>query len=163
MEKFLELISRYHFLNFLIPGVLFLFLLDKLGIYSINLNSIVDLLFGGYFSGMVLSRVGSVFIEPLFQRWKIVEYVPYWNYLKAEPKDIKISTLVSDSNMYRTIVAMLLLTIILYVCHLIPAVNVLLHSQWAILSFLVFLLVVFVCAYNKGVSYIRNRVDKVFE
>ena len=101
MDKFLDIISRYHFLNFLIPGVIFLLLLNKLGIYSFNMDNIVVLLFGGYFAGMVLSRIGSVVIEPWFQKWRIVKYIPYCDFLKAEPKDTKISSILTDNNMYQ--------------------------------------------------------------
>ena len=99
MENLLDRLSSYNILNYLIPGVLFLVLVDTFDIAPIEENNILLMLFGGYFAGMVLSRVGSVIVEPWFKKWKIVKYAQYKDYLDAEARDSKISTLLSESNM----------------------------------------------------------------
>ena len=83
MDKFLDKLSRYHLITNLIPGVLFLCLLNMLGIYCIDMTNWVMILFVGYFSGLVISRVGSIVIEPWFKKWKIVKYSSYSVFLEA--------------------------------------------------------------------------------
>ena len=47
----------------MIQGTLFLVLVDILGIYDLSLDNVFLMLFGGYCSGMVLSRIGSLLLE----------------------------------------------------------------------------------------------------
>lgn len=70
MESLIEKLSRYHILNNLIPGIIFICLLNILNIFVIDMDSITQLLFIGYFSGMTLSRIGSVIIEPFLKKNK---------------------------------------------------------------------------------------------
>ena len=160
MDKFFDKLSRYHLLTNLIPGVLFLCLLKILGIYSIDMTDWVMILFVGYFAGLMISRFGSIAIEPWFKKWKIVKYAPYPEFLEAEKKDVKIPELLADNNMYRTFVALFLVLIVLEICHIIPAADEFIHTQWAILTFLALLLLLYVLAYRKQTVYIRKRVKK---
>lgn len=159
MEKFLEKLSKYHLLTNLIPGVLFLYLLNILRIYYIDMGDILKVMFVGYFAGMVISRISSVVIEPWFQCWKIVKYAPYSDFINAEKVDGKIPELLEDNNMYRTFVAVFMLLLILYIGHIIPAVDVLMHTQWAVLVYIVLLLLLYILAFRKQTTYIRKRVS----
>lgn len=161
MDKFLEKLSRYHLLTNLIPGVLFLYMLGIFGIYNIDMSDWLRVLFVGYFTGMIISRIGSIAIEPWFQKWKIVKYAPYSDFLKVEKIDGKIQELLGDNNMYRTFVAMFLLLALLEIGHLIPVVDEFLHSDAAVIVLMLGLLLMFVLAYRKQTSYIRKRVEKV--
>lgn len=160
MEQFLDKLSRYHLITNLIPGVLFLCFLNMLGIYCIDMTNWVMILFVGYFFGLVISRVGSIVIEPWFKKWKIVKYSSYSDFLEAEKKDIKIANLLADNNMYRTFVALFFVLIVLEICHIIPAVDEFIHTQWAVLALLALLFLLYVLAYRKQTSYIRKRVRK---
>ena len=161
MEKLIEKISRYHLLNNLIPGVLFLYLLDMIGVYSIDMGNVLKVAFLGYFAGMVISRVGSVIVEPFFQVCKIVKYAPYQDYLQAEQLDKKISALLADNNVYRTLTAMFLLLLILFIGHLIPVVDDFMHTDWATIILLILLLSLYVLSYRKQTAYVRKRVKKI--
>lgn len=160
MDKFLDKLSRYHLLTNLIPGVLFLCLLRILGIYSIDLTNWILILFVGYFAGLTISRVGSVVIEPWFKRWKIVKYATFCDFLEAEKIDVKIPDLLADNNMYRTFVALFIILILFEICHIIPAADVFLHTQWAVLTFLVLILLLYILSFRKQTSYIRMRIRK---
>lgn len=160
MEQLIEKLSRYHLLNNLIPGVLFLYLLDMTGIYCIDMGNVMKVVFLGYIAGMVISRVGSVIVEPFFQVCKIVKYAPYQDYIKAEIIDKKIPALLVDNNVYRTLTAMFLLLLILFVGHLIPVVNVFMHTDWATIILLTLLLSLYVLSYRKQTAYVRKRVNK---
>ncbi len=161
MEKFLDKLSRYHILNNLIPGISFLYIIDIIGVFSIDFNNAYGVFFIGYIAGMTLSRLGSVITETWFKKWKIVNYAPYEDFLKAEPKDEKIGILLEDNNLYRTLVTLFIVVLLLYVCSLFPIINAFMHTKWAILVLLVLLLLLYVLAYRKQTSYIRERVEKV--
>lgn len=160
MDKYLEKLSRYHLLTNLIPGVLFLCLLNMLGIFNIDFTDLVSVFFVGYFTGMVISRIGSIIIEPWFKKWKIVRFASYSDFLEAEKKDVKILELLADNNLCRTFVALFLILIVLEVCHIIPVVDEFIHTRWAVLALLVFLLLLYVLAFRKQSSYILKRVKK---
>lgn len=159
MDNFLDKLSSYNLLNNLLPGVLFLVIIDMLDVVDIKENNIILMLFGGYFAGMVLSRIGSLIIEPWFRKWKIVKYSQYDDYLKSETKDNMIATLLSESNTFRTIVAMLLILFFIYAICLIPKVKEWLVTPCAILIILFLLLLLFVASYRKQSTYIRKRVE----
>lgn len=161
MENLLDRISSYNIFNNLIPGVLFLFLIDALEIIDIEENSVFLMFFGGYFAGMVLSRIGSIVIEPWFKKWKIVRYAQYEDFLRAEVKDAKIPTLLSESNMFRTIVAMFLLLLVLFCISLFPSAKVWLKTPCAIILVLFLLLFLFILSYRKQAIYIRKRVETI--
>lgn len=163
MEHFLDKLSRYHILNNLIPGIAFLYIVDVIGIYKTAFDNAYGVLFIGYIGGMVLSRLSSIIIEPWFKKWKIVNYAPYPDYLKAELKDNKISTLLEENNMYRTLVTMFIVVLILYGCSLIPTVNSFMHTEWATLVLIVLLLLLYILAYRKQTSYIRKRVENAIK
>ena len=160
MDKFFEKLSRYHLLTNLIPGVLFLYLLNMLGIFRIDMSNWLKALFVGYFSGLVIGRIGSIIIEPWFKKWKIVKYAPYPDNLKAEKADSKLPDLLADNNMYRTFVAVFMLLLILEIGHLIPSVDELMHTQWAVLVMIGALLMLYVMSFRKQTTYIRKRVEK---
>ena len=158
MANFFDKLSRYHFLTNLIPGVFFLCLLRMLGIYDVDMSDWLQILFVGYFAGSALSRVGSIVIEPWFKKWKIVSFAPYPDYFEAEKKDGKIPELLADNNMYRTFVATFFILILLEICHVIPAMDELIHTQWAVIVLFVMLLLLYVIAFRKQTEYISKRV-----
>ena len=161
MEKFLEKISAYHFLNYMIPGTLFLVLVDILGIYNLPLDNVFLVLFGGYFSGMILSRIGSLLVEWLLKKWKFVVFAPYGIFKDAEAKDSKITTLSTESNTYRTLLATFLALLILYGLSLIPGVKDFMHTPWMALIVMAGLIVLFLFAYRKQTSYVRESVEHI--
>lgn len=159
MEHFLDKLSRYHILNNLIPGIAFLYIIDVIGIYTIDFDNTYGVFFIGYITGMVLSRLGSIITEPWFKKWNIVNYAPYADFLKAEQKDSKIDTLLEENNMYRTLVTMFLIILLLYGCSLIPIINTFMHTKWATLVLIALLLLLYCLAYRKQTSYIKKRVE----
>ena len=163
MEQLLDKLSRYHILNNLIPGIVFLYIIDAIGIYSTAFDNAYGVFFIGYIAGMVLSRLGSIIIEPWFKNWNIVNYAPYPDFLKAEQKDNKINILLEENNMYRTLVTLFIVVLLLYVCSLISVINTFMHTKWAVLVIIVLLLIVYVLAYRKQTSYIKRRVENAIK
>ncbi|MGI6450936.1 MAG: hypothetical protein ACOX3R_11900 [Desulfitobacteriia bacterium] len=108
MEKLLEKISSYNLLNNLLPGAVFCYLLK----YFMEINLVTDELIGNlfffYFCGMVISRIGSIVVEPLYKKIKIISYSEYNSFIKATQIDNKIDILSETNNTYRTFVALFL-------------------------------------------------------
>ena len=163
MEKFLEKISAYQFLNYMIPGTLFLVLVDTLAIYDLPLDNVFLVLFGGYFTGMVLSRIGSLLIERLLKKWKFVVFAPYGKFKDAEAKDSKITTLSTENNIYRTFLATFLVLLLLYGLSLIPGVKDFMHTPWMALIVIAGLTALFLFAYRKQTDYVRESVEHIVD
>lgn len=159
MDKFLDKISAYQFLNYMIPGTLFLVLVDVLGIYVLPLDNVLHMLFGGYCSGMVLSRIGSLLLEYYLKKWKFVVYAPYSDYKDAESKDSKVGVLSTENNMYRTFFSLFLTLLLLFGLNLIPCVKEFMHTPWMALIAIVLLTLLFLFAYRKQTSYVRQSVE----
>lgn len=161
MEKFLKKISVYQFLNYMIPGTLFIILVDFLKIYELPMDNVLLILFGGYCSGMVLSRIGSLLIEKYLRKWRFVVFAPYEDFKNAEDKDSKVTTLSMENNMFRTFLAMFLVLLVLYGLCLIPVVNESMHTKWMPLITIVLLVLLFLFAYRKQTKYVRKSVEQI--
>ena len=159
METLLDRLSSYNLLNYLLPGVLFLVLVDILDIADIDESNILLMIFVGYFAGMFISRVGSVVIEPWFKKMRIVEYAKYEDFVKAEAKDSKIPTLLSENNLFRTFIALFLILLVLFSICLIPQAKEWLRTPLAKIIVLLLTLVLFIVSYSKQSNYIRKRIE----
>ncbi len=161
MDKFLDKISAYQFLNYLIPGTMFLVLLNVLGIYDLPLDNVLLMIFGGYCSGMVLSRIGSLLLEYYLKKWKIVVFAPYGDFKDADAKDPKVGVLSTENNMYRSFLATFLTLLVLFGLHLIPSANEFMHTPWMALIVILLLTLLFLFAYRKQTSYVRKSVEHI--
>ena len=65
MKEILDKLSSYNLFNYLLPGVLFVVIASKVTRYGFIQDDIVIGVFLYYFIGMVISRFGSLVIEPL--------------------------------------------------------------------------------------------------
>lgn len=161
VDKFFDKISAYQFLNNLIPGTLFLVLVNVLGIYSLPLDNVLLTLFGGYCAGMALSKISSLILEHYLKKWKFVVFVPYGDYKDAEAKDPKVEVLSTENNMYRTLMATYLTLLILFGLNLIPYMNKFMHTPWMALIVIALLTLLFLFAYRKQTSYVRKSVEHI--
>ena len=158
MEALMNKLTTYEIFTNLFPGVLFYYFLDFLVEVENKVVDILFILFLSYFLGMFLSRIGSLVIETLFDKLKIIDKAKYEDYVKAELKEKECKTslfaLVEKSNIYRTLIATFLLMFVIYLFLYIinKSGNLLL-----LCSFLVFVFV-FSLSYKKQVKYIKERV-----
>lgn len=159
MEKFIEKLSTYNILNNILPGVVFSYFSNKLlGIQMVD-SSIIENLFIFYFIGMVISRVGSIIIEPVCMKFKIVKYAQYKDYVNACKKDEKILVLLETNNIYRTMVALGILLLLFQLFLLLKEFWCWFSfaSNWIIIGSLILL---FGFSYRKQTKYIRDRVEE---
>ncbi len=161
MNTFLEKISTYQFLNYFIPGMVFISLIKYLGVYDLPLDNVLFVLLGGYCAGMVMSRIGSLIIEPILRKWRFIIFAPYKDYKDAEIKAPKVPILVAENNMYRTLLATFLSLSVIYGLNLITIVRGFMQSKWMPLAVLMGLTLLFLFSYRKQTSYIKQNIEHV--
>lgn len=160
MEKFIEKLDSYKIINNLLPGFILAYLFEfSMGIVITQGNVIENLLIY-YFMGMIVSRIGSVIVEPLCKKIKLVKYADYGDYVRASKKDKKIDVLSETNNMYRSILAALLSVLIAKIGIRILPKTVFDYSNFVVI---VILGALFLISYRKQTDYIAKRVRKTLE
>lgn len=157
MKELLDKISSYNIFNYLLPGILYVVLLSEFSEASLIQEEIIVGAFLYYFIGLVISRIGSLIVEPLFKKLKFLKFEEYSEFIIACEKDPKIETLSESNNMYRTLVA-------LFISLLFSKLYVFLSIkyQWSINTafyvLAILLLTMFIFAYRKQTNYITKRI-----
>jgi len=157
MNDLIAKISSYDIFNNLVPGAIFSFLLDWLGVASLNTPSIITDFVLFYFLGLIVSRIGSVIVGPLLQLLRIIPKGDYRAFIEASQNDNKILTLLESRNLYRTLVALLLVTLLAY--HMKGMAPAWMSESWRTTFLLAVLAVLFIFAYRKQNSFITRRVE----
>ena len=165
MEKILEKITRYNLFNNLLPGIIFIFLIRETTKLEFILNigsNIFDYLFIAYFIGLVISRFGSLIIEPSLRKIKFITFSDYKSYLEAVKKDKKIEIINEENNSYRSYISLFTLFFIFHV--VIFTINCFdLNVENMIFYISIILFILFVFSYKKQTDYIRGRINKVIK
>lgn len=155
MSDFLDKLTSYNLFNYLVPGVVFCALADRFTGYELVYDDIVVGIFFYYFVGMVISRIGSVVVEPIV-KW-FVEFAPYQEFVEASRADVKLEVLSETNNTYRTITALfLVLSLFVSAASALPSYPRLEATTPAILA--VALLALFFVAYAKQSKYVVKRI-----
>lgn len=158
MKDILNKISSYNIFNYLFPGVLFISFSSKLTHYSYINQDIVKGLFFYYFIGLVISRFGSIIIEPLLKKFSFIKFANYSSYIAVEKNDEKLELLSEVNNTYRTLCSLFILLILL---KLYESIEIMFPSlkNWNSIIALVSLLILFLFSYKKQSKYIEKRVN----
>lgn len=159
----MEKISSYGIINNIIPGAVYIAFVERFTSFRIFPEDVLMQLVLCYFIGMVIGRIGSLWIEKKALKNAAVAF--HEDYTKAEilDSDGKVTTLSTINNMYRTFIS-------LPVCVM---VTVLLDCLWAVIPHFewikkaivilgcVLLIVIFVKSYKKQTGYVASRVQTV--
>ena len=158
MEAILEKISSYNIFNYLVPGVLFAVVADAMTSYRFLQDNVIVGLFIYYFIGLVISRIGSLLVEPILKKIGFISFVEYSKFIAASKPDPKINLLSETNNMYRTLCStvLLLLAVVLFDKYA-PSLPWLDAASLYIVG--VALLALFLFAYRKQTKYIVKRVN----
>ena len=113
MDKFIEKLEEYKIFNYLLPGIIFTYLLKYYVGIDIFQSNVIEMAFIFYFIGSVISRFGSVVIEEILKKIKFIKYSNYNDYINAVKKDDFIKKLLISNNTYRTLCAGFLLILII--------------------------------------------------
>lgn len=158
MKDLLDKIGSYNIFNNLLPGTIFAAFVDAFSNINLIQKEIVVGAFVYYFLGTIVSRFGSLIVEPLLKKFKFVAFAPYEDYVIASKKDPKLETLSEANNMYRTFCSLLLLIglVILYddTSKSFNWLNTY-NSYICVFS----LLTLFLCSYKKQTKFITKRIE----
>ena len=158
MKDILEKLSTYNIFNYLLPGVIFVIIAREFSGYNFIQNEILLSGFLYYFIGMIISRFGSVIIEPILKKITFLKFEDYKNYVIASKKDTKIELLSEVNNSYRTICSMCVLLIILNLYSVFNSnKNVSIEPDFYIIISMI--LTMFLFAYRKQTNYITKRIQ----
>lgn len=155
MEELLNKMSSYEIFNNLLPGVLSGAALNLYFGAEVFKYGTVFSLFIFYFFGVLVSRIGSLIIQPIMLKFKLIKFSDYDLYVKACREDKKISNLVEISNMYRSLLAADIAILFLVVIFRPISGGTLLYSIFG------FVLVglILIKSYIKANSYVVKRVN----
>ena len=158
MKDLLDKLSSYNIFNYLLPGVLFALFVDGLTSLSVLQKDVVVGAFLYYFLGSVVSRVGSLLVEPILLRLKFVQYAPYPGFLQAIKADPKLEILSEQNNMYRTFIAMFISVAVVAAYDKASQSIPSLHSAAPYVC-IVGLGVLYLFSYRKQTAYVKQRVE----
>jgi len=106
MKEILDKVTSYNLFNYLLPGTLFVVILERFTQYSFTQENLIISAFVYYFAGLVISRIGSLVVEPIFKKFEFVKFAEYKDFVIASKSDSKLEDLSEANNMYRTFVSM---------------------------------------------------------
>lgn len=157
MKDIIDKLSSYNLFNYLFPGIVFVILANVMTRYSFIQQDIVLGVFLYYFIGLVISRFGSLAVEPFLKRISFLKFAEYKDFVAASKKDEKVELFSEINNTYRTLCACFLLLILLKIFEIIQNVFML-EKVWVAFFLVVLLLILFLLSYRKQTDYITKRV-----
>lgn len=158
MKDLLDKLSSYNIFNYLLPGVLFAVFVDELTSLHLLQKDIAVGVFVYYFLGSVVSRIGSLLIEPLLRKWGIVKFALYEDFIRVSKTDPKMEILSEANNMYRTMCSLML-------CVGVVTMYDRASSSWPALHtaapavLIIGLFSLYLLSYRKQTAYITRRID----
>jgi len=158
MKELLEKLSSYNMFNYLFPGILFVVIAKYITVYDFVQSNIIFGLFLYYFIGLVISRVGSLFIEWFLKKIKFIKDCDHKDLATAQKQDKKIDILLESNNMYRTLIAMIFLLLLLKLyefCFLKYQFDEIATK----IVLLAAILVLFLLSYRKQTKYVIKQVS----
>jgi hypothetical protein len=119
LKSLIDKLSSYNLFNYLFPGFLFFVILKiTLGLGDTSVLSLIEQIVIVYFSGLILSRIGSLIIEGVFLKAylknKKIDTLDYFNKSKG---NLKLEIIFEAMNMYRTLSAMSLVLMVIYLVY----------------------------------------------
>ena len=158
MKELLERITSYNLFNYLFPGVLFVVFSKGITTYSFVQENLIVGAFVYYFIGLVVSRFGSLLMEPFLKKLEFIKFSDYKEFISASKKDPKIDLLSEANNMYRTLSSLFILLLLLKFYELVESKLPILKN-WNSYILIAMLLFMFLFSYRKQTYYITKRVQ----
>lgn len=159
MNDLLNKLSSYNLFNNLLPGILFVILLNYFTEFEIKQNNLLLAAFLYYFIGMTISRISSVFIESVLKKIKFVKFRDYKLFVDACKKDSKLDILVETNNKFRVLLTVIILVICAKIFYSINLNYLKLSVNLQQYLLLVSLTIIYLFAYRKQTIYITKRID----
>ena len=105
MKDLVSKLTSYNLFNYLLPGAVFVVLAEDFTSYTFRQDELFVAFFAYYFIGLVISRVGSLIVEPGLQRVGFVQFAPYAEFVRRSKEDPKLELLSEANNTYRTLLS----------------------------------------------------------
>jgi hypothetical protein len=158
MKELFDKLSSYNIFNYLLPGAIFSVMLSKMSSFNLVQEDILTGAFFYYFIGLVISRIGSLIIEPLLKKVKFLKFSEYKKYVEVSKTDPKIEILSEANNMFRTFTSLFLLIFLakLYECTF-KKLPIFANNENIIVVLI--LLFLFLFSYRKQTKFINKRVS----
>lgn len=164
-SKLIDKVSSYQLFNYLFPGIIYIEGIEHTTRIVYPNENIAIRFFIYYIAGMIISRIGSVFIEPIFKKLCWVVYASYGNFLKAlngsedgaTKPDPKLDVLVAENNTYRTLITTFTMMLIVYSFAQFEWFYEFNGTDWSMFAYLVLLILLFVLSFRKQTSFVRQR------
>lgn len=160
MKDLIDKITSYNIFNYLFPGVVLSLLTTKLTSYNLIFDNLFIGAFAYYFIGLVISRIGSVIIEPILKWFGFVKFAEYKDFVKLSKTDPKLEILSEANNMYRTIISLFVIVFILLGTQKIARYWSYFNENQDVLA-LIFLFFLFAFSYRKQTNYITHRINSL--
>ena len=157
MNELLSKISSYNIFNYLLPGIVFAVVAGDIIHYPIVQRDIITGAFVYYFVGLVVSRFGSLIVEPILKRLSFVQFADYKDFVAASKKDEQLVLLSEVNNTYRTLCSLFSLLLLLKLYTAIEMRFPFL-KEWDATVLALLLLIMFLFSYRKQTSYITKRI-----
>jgi hypothetical protein len=157
MTDLLDKISSYNLFNYLLPGVLFAVIASRLTHYTFLGYEIAVAAFLYYFIGLVVSRFGSLVIEPFFKLIGFVKFADYRTFIAASKQDPKIELLSEVNNTYRTLCSLFVLLLILKLYERLSVLWPFLE-RFHVMVLVFLLLTTFAFSFRKQTEYVKKRI-----
>jgi len=158
MKELLDKLSSYNIFNNLLPGIVFVVFAEFFLRRSFIQDDLVVGVFLYYFIGLLIGRIGSLFIEPLLKKISFLKFADYKDFLSASKTDSKLEVLSEVNNMYRTFVALFATLLIARLYEEVEAILPVLKEASSFVA-VVAITTLFVVSYRKQTSYIKRRVE----
>lgn len=158
MKDLVEKLTSYNLFNYLLPGTVFSALADHLTAYNFIQPDLFVAFFVYYFTGLVISRIGSLALEPFLKKIRFVKFTPYEEFVRCSAKDKKLDVLSEANNSYRTLATVFLALAALKLVELFL-------GSWSASTWVapvvmgLFLFALFLLSYRKQSSYITKRIS----
>ncbi len=124
IKDIIDKLSSYNLFNYLFPGFLFVIILNYTTSYSevlMDRITVLEEIVIIYFTGLVLSRIGSLIIETILLKSSLIKPLNSKDYIQKSKDNLKLEIIFEAMNMYRTLASMSLvlfiLTLIEYFSH----------------------------------------------
>ncbi len=158
MKELFDKLSSYNIFSCLFPGILFAVITQKYSRYSFIQDDIVMGIFVYYFIGLILSRLGSLIIEPFLRKISFLRFADYKDFVYATKKDVKLEVLLEVNNTYRSLCALFFSLLFLLLYERIE-LRFSVLKDWSDILIVVFLLLMFLISYRKQTAFIKKRIE----
>jgi len=160
VKEVIDKLSSYNLYNYLFPGFIFVIALDKTtSLIPDNVElSFIIVIAVVYFSGLFISRIGSLVIEEILLASKSIKPLPTRDLIARLREDIKLEVIYEAMNMYRTLGAMSVILFIVTIIDLIKN-NIIVNVTIVTLILEFIFSVLFIFAFRKQ----RGKVQKCLD